>query len=93
MGLVVTPLASHREFSVPNRPLDQFGNLGGRELNWNFEGGAITSDGGVLLLKKVEERTAILLRFAACFEDYRNPDQIEHPVLDLVAQATGPGSG
>lgn len=86
MGLVVTPLASHREFSLPNRPLDQFGNLGGRELNWNFEGGAITSDGGVLLLKKVEERTAILRRFAACFEDYRNPDQIEHPVLDLVAQ-------
>jgi hypothetical protein len=46
----------------------------------------ITSDGGVLVLKKLEERTGIVRRFAACFTDYRKADQIEHPLLDLVMQ-------
>jgi len=37
-------------------------------------------------LKKVEERTCILRRFAACFTDYRTADRVEHPLVDLVAQ-------
>jgi hypothetical protein len=37
-------------------------------------------------LKKLEEKTVIIRRFAACFEDYRNPHQIEHPLLDLIGQ-------
>jgi hypothetical protein len=39
-----------------------------------------------LVLKKLEERTGILRRFAACFTDYRNPRLIEHPLLDLISQ-------
>ena len=42
--------------------------------------------GGALLLKKLEERTGIARRFAACFTDYRSATQIEHPLLDLVMQ-------
>ena len=53
---------------------------------WRFDGGDITSDGGVLVLKKLEERTRIVGRFAACFTDYRKADQIEHPLLDLIMQ-------
>ena len=53
---------------------------------WRFDGGDITSDGGVLVLKKLEARTGIVRRFAACFTDYRKADQIEHPLLDLVMQ-------
>jgi len=34
----------------------------------------------------LEERTGIVRRFAACFTDYRKADQIEHPLLDLIAQ-------
>src|SRR6266404_9840130 len=34
----------------------------------------------------VEKRIRILRQFAACFTDYRNPDLIEHPVEELVAQ-------
>jgi hypothetical protein len=60
--------------------------LGGRELVWRFDGGDITSDGGALLLQKLEARTGIVRRFAACFTDYRNPRQIEHPLLDLITQ-------
>ena len=49
-----------------------------REIRAQFDGGAITSDGGGLLLREVEKRIGILHQFAACFTDYRNPDLIEH---------------
>ncbi len=57
-----------------------------REIRAQFDGGAITSDGGGLLLREVEKRMGILHQFSACFTDYRNPDLIEHPVKELVAQ-------
>ena len=53
---------------------------------WRFDGGDITSDGGALVLQKLEARTGIVRRFAACFLDYRKADQIEHPLLDLITQ-------
>ena len=51
-----------------------------------FDGGAISSDGGGLLFREVEKRIRILRQFATCFTDYRNPDLIEHTVEELVAQ-------
>ena len=86
MGLIITPLETPKRFNPLAQPLAMPGNLGGRELVWRFDGGDITSDGGALVLKKLEEKTAIVRRFAACFEDYRKADQIEHPLLDLIAQ-------
>ena len=56
------------------------------EIRAQFDGGAISSDGGGLLLREVEKRTGILRQFAACFTDYRNADLIEHRVEELVAQ-------
>jgi Transposase DDE domain group 1 len=57
-----------------------------REIRAQFDGGAISSDGGGLLLREVEKRIGILQQFAACFTDYRNADLIEHTVQELVAQ-------
>jgi hypothetical protein len=57
-----------------------------REIRAQFDGGAITSDGGGLLLREVEKRVGVLRQFAACFTDYRNPDLIEHKVEEMVAQ-------
>ena len=86
MGLVITPLQTPRKFDPLGQPLPTSQKLGGRELVWRFDGGDITSDGGALLLKKLEQRTGIVRRFAACFEDYRRPDRIEHPLVDLILQ-------
>jgi hypothetical protein len=86
MGLIITPLPTSRQFDPWLQPLPMPQNLGGRELVWHFDGGDITSDGGALLLKQVEQRTGIVRRFAACFQDYRRPDSIEHPLLDLIRQ-------
>src|ERR1022692_245631 len=73
MGLVITPLRTPRRFNPLNQPLATAQKLGGRELVWRFDGGDITSDGGVLMLQKLEERAGIVRRFAACFTDYRTP--------------------
>jgi hypothetical protein len=51
-----------------------------------FDGGRQTSDGGVLLLREVAERTGLIRRFAACFTDHRKPELIEHTVEELVGQ-------
>jgi len=86
MGLVITPIEAPRRFHPLAQPLATSQKLGGRELVWRFDGGDITSDGGVLLLKKLEEKAGIVRRFAACFTDYRRPDLVEHPLLDLIMQ-------
>jgi hypothetical protein len=86
MGLVITPLPTPRRFNPLVQPLAMPQELGGRELVCRFDGGDITSDGGALLLKHLEQRTSIVRRFAACFQDYRRPDLIEHPLLDLIMQ-------
>jgi len=57
-----------------------------REIRAQFDGGAITTDGGGLLLREIEKRIGIVRQFAACFRDYRDPDLIEHTVEELVAQ-------
>jgi hypothetical protein len=44
-----------------------------REIRAHFDGGAINSDGGGLLLREVEKRIGLLRQFASRFTDYRNP--------------------
>ena len=69
-----------------NQESFQFHPLNQRWVVGRFDGGAITSDGGGLLLREVEKRTGIIAQFAACFTDHRNPERIEHTVKELVAQ-------
>ena len=63
-----------------------FHPLRNREIRAQFDGGAIATEGGGLLLREVEKRVGIVRQFAACFRDYRNADLIEHTVEELVAQ-------
>jgi hypothetical protein len=63
-----------------------FKRVGSRKVVADFSGGTITSDGGVLLLRQVDERLGLLPRLAACFTDHRNQDLVEHTVEELVAQ-------
>src|ERR1017187_2699074 len=83
MGLVITPLSAPRPFKSLAHPLAASLHLGGRGLVWRFDGGDGASDGGVLVLQKLEPRTGIVRRCAACFTDCRTADQIGRPVLDL----------
>ena len=64
----------------------EFHPLEQREVRGGFDGGVITSDAGGLLLREVEKRTGIIRQFAACFQDQRKAERIEHGVEELVAQ-------
>jgi len=66
----------------------EFHPLGGRKVVACFDGGAITSDAGALLLRECEHATEIIAQFARCFRDHRDPALIEHTVEELVAQRT-----
>ncbi|HVT18126.1 MAG TPA: transposase, partial [Thermoanaerobaculia bacterium] len=44
----------------------EFQGLGRRRVVASFNGGTLTSDGGLLLLGEVERRRGILRQFAAC---------------------------
>jgi hypothetical protein len=46
----------------------------------------MTSDGGALLLRETDQKMNLLSRFGQCFLDGRNPDLIEHPVEQMLAQ-------
>jgi hypothetical protein len=63
-----------------------FQDLGSRQVIAAFDGGKVTSDAGGLLLREVECKFQFVERFACCFTDHRDPDLIEHTVLDLLKQ-------
>ena len=64
----------------------EFQGRGRRRVVAAFNGGHISSDGGVLLLREVDERLQLCERFSACFTDHRDEDLIEHTVQELVRQ-------
>ena len=64
----------------------EFQGVGRRTVVAAFDGGTLTSDGGLLLLSQVEQRRGILRDFAACFRDQRNPAYVEHRLEELVRQ-------
>jgi len=59
---------------------------GKRELVARFDGGTISSDGGAFLLRQTDKRLNLLPRLAECFLDGRNQKQVEHSVLEMLAQ-------
>lgn len=69
-----------------NGVLFDFQGQNRRDVVATFDGGTITTDGGALLLRQVEQLTGIIAGFAKCFTDHRKPDLIEHTIEQLIAQ-------
>ena len=63
-----------------------FAAVEGREVVGGFDGGAITSDAGALLLGAADRAIKLTERFAACFHDTRRQHLIEHEVVTLLTQ-------
>jgi hypothetical protein len=63
-----------------------FQGLGSREVVAAFDGGAVTSDAGGLLLREIDRACGFLDDFARCFTDYRDPDLTEHTLTQLLRQ-------
>src|ERR671910_3681406 len=58
----------------------------GRQVVAAFDGGAVTSDAGGLLLGAADRAIGLVTKFAACFDDGRVQTQVEHSVAAMVAQ-------
>ena len=63
-----------------------FGTVAGRQVVACFDGGAMTSDAGALLLGQADRAIGLVTRFAGCFIDARAPELIEHSLETLVGQ-------
>jgi hypothetical protein len=61
-----------------------FPAVGRKKLTAAFDGGRITSDGGVMLLGAVERRLGIAERLARLIADPRNPLFVTHGVDDIL---------
>ena len=69
-----------------NKPIVQFTPLARRQVLAEFDAGAISSDGGVLLLREVDRRIRLLDRVSQLIPDPRDPLHIEHDQRTLIAQ-------
>jgi Transposase DDE domain group 1 len=69
-----------------NAELFEFPPVESRAVVAGFDGGAITSDAGALLLGATDRVIRMIGRFAECFIDRRRPELVEHLVPTLVGQ-------
>jgi len=65
-------------------PLPGLSPVSGKSVVAKFDGGLLSSDGGVLMLREVEQRLRVADRLAGCIEDQRAPDQITHTLADII---------
>jgi hypothetical protein len=49
-----------------------------------FDGGRLTSDGGVLLLAQIERHLGLADRLAKCIEDPRDPAAVQHSIAEMI---------
>ncbi len=55
-----------------------------KKVSAAFDGGRLTSDGGVLLLAQAGRRMGICERLAACIADRRDPSRVVHALDDIL---------
>jgi hypothetical protein len=68
----------------PTLPLPGLSPVCGKPVVARFDGGRLSSDGGIVLLAEVERRLKIAERLARCIEDLRAPDQIIHEIAEMI---------
>jgi hypothetical protein len=61
-----------------------FPAVGRKKVAAAFDGGRLTSDGGVMLLAAAERQFGICDRLAALIADRRDPSRIIHPLADIL---------
>ena len=63
-----------------------FSKVGRRQVQAAFDGGDITSDGGVMLLREVDRRLGLTKAASAAFDDHRRQASVRHSIRDMLAQ-------
>ena len=55
-----------------------------KKLSVGFDGGQLSSDAGVLLLRGAERKLGLADRLASCIREWRKPERIEHPLAEML---------
>src|SRR5512134_1343213 len=64
----------------------EFEGFDGRRVVAAFDGGAVTSDAGTVLLREADRAIGLIARVAACFTDHREAEQVVHALPTLIGQ-------
>jgi hypothetical protein len=55
-----------------------------KKVSVAFDGGLLSSDAGVLLLRGIEKKLGLAARLAACIREWRKPAAIVHPLEEML---------
>ena len=70
--------------NAPLLPLPGLSSVSGKRIEVKFDGGLLSSDGGILALREIEQRLRVSDRLAGCLVDPRNPELITHSLADII---------
>ena len=70
--------------NIDSAPLISFPAIHRKKVTAAFDGGRLTSDGGVLLLAPAERAMGICRQLAACIADRRDPSRVIHKLDDII---------
>lgn len=65
-------------------PLPGLSPVAGKSIIARFDGGSLSSDGGLLALREVEARLGVAARLAGCIDDPRAPERIQHSLAEML---------
>jgi len=63
-----------------------FASLSGRNLQADFDGGTLSSDGGVLFFREIEAQIGIIRRLAGALDDPRDARYTDHSYEEMLSQ-------
>ena len=63
----------------------EFPAISGREVVARFDGGDLTSDAGLLLLRQADKKVGLIDALAANIVDRRQASKIDHTIREIVA--------
>lgn len=84
-GFINKDIAPNFIFPLPKDEIS-IGDIGDKPLIVNFEGGNISSDAGVLILREVEEQIGLIRSIAGVMPDNRDSRYVKHTLTDLLIQ-------
>ncbi len=70
--------------SDDNPMLPGLSPVDGLDIHARFDGGALSSDGGVLLLREIERKAGLADVLASCLTDRRDPSRVVHSYASMI---------
>ena len=63
-----------------------FGRINNKDVKVSFDGEALSTDGGLILIDKIDKKIGLIEKIASKIEDGRNADRIKHTVVNIIRQ-------